>query len=401
MSETQAKWFTEQELIELSKEQENAFIEKTESLDTHKIARTICAFSNNLSHQQKPSVIFIGIKDSGQYTNLTVTDEMQLKISHIRGNGNLQPLPVINIQILRIKKYEILAVQVQPAMNPPMRYNGTCWVRIGSSVQKASEQEEKILIEKRQAGSLPADMIGISNAEIDIDLNMEFFKTQYLPSAVSAEVFSANNRDIKIQMRSLRLLNHQQKPTMTAILILGKNPRHWFPGAYIQFIRFEGQMLTDPIKNQLEISGALQDQIIKIEEVLKANISISLSLSNKLHIPSPDYPITALRQLIRNAVIHRDYKSNTPIRVHWFNDRIEIQSPGGLYGELNTQNFGKEGFTSYRNPSIAEALKNLNYIERFGFGIPQSKKALKDNGNPELELKAENSVVLAVIRRQP
>ena len=399
MSETQTEWFTEQELIELSKKQENAFIEKTESLNIQKIARTICAFSNNLSHQKSPSVIFIGIKDNGKYTHLTVTDEMQLQVSNIRGNGNLQPLPTINIQILRIKQYEILVVQVQPAMNPPMRYNSTCWVRIGSSVQKASEQEEKILIEKRQAGNLPIDMIGIANAEIDVDLNMEFFKTQYLPSAVSPEVLSANNREIKIQMRSLRLLNHQLKPTMTAILILGKTPKHWFPGAYIQFIRFEGQMLTDPIKNQLEISGTLQDQINQIEEILKLNISTSLSLSNTLHIQSPDYPITALRQLVRNAVIHRDYKSNTPIRIYWFNDRIEIQSPGGLYGELNTKNFGTEGLTSYRNPSIAEALKNLNFIERFGFGIPQSKKALKENGNPELELKAENSAVVAVIRR--
>ena len=132
---------------------------------------------------------------------------------------------------------------------------------------------------------------------------------------------------------------------------------------------------------------------------MQAHISIPLTLGDKQHIKSPDYPIEALRQLVRNAVIHRDYKSNTPIRIHWFNDRIEIQSPGGPYEELNINNFGKEELTSYRNPSIAETLKNLGFIERFGFGIPQSRKALKDNGNPELKLKAETSTVLAIVRK--
>ena len=399
MSDNQPIWLSDQELIKLSKEKENEFIEKTESLNIKKMAKTVCAFSNDLSHREKPSVIFIGITDDGQYIHLSETDEIQLKISNIRNNGNLHPFPVIRIQELSIEKYKILAIQIQPAKNPPMRYNNDCWVRIGSSVRTASEEEERILTEKRQSSHLPEDMKGISSAEIEIDLNMEFFKKQYLPFAISNEVFSANDRDIKTQMRSLRLLDHQLKPTITALLLLGKNPRQWIPGAYIQFIRFEGQTLTDTIKNQKEISGTLQDQIIKVEEILEVNISTSLVLSNKQNIQSPDYPMTALSQLTRNAIIHRNYKSNTPIKIYWFNDRIEIQSPGGPYGELNINNFGTEGITSYRNPSIAEALKNLNFIERFGFGIPQSKKALKENGNPELELKAESSTVLAVLRK--
>ena len=399
MNTHQITWLDEAELIKLSKEQENEFIEKTRSIDIKKIAKTICAFSNDLSNRRKVAVMFIGITDDGKYTHHSFTDTMQLQVTNIKHSGSLQPLPVILVQILPIDQYEILAIQVQPSKNPPMRYNNRCWIRIGPSVQLASEQEEKNLLEKRQAGNLPEDMKGVFNATIEDDLNMDFFKTQYLPFAVSNEVFSANNREIKTQMRSLRLLDYEFKPTMTAILLLGKHPRHWFPGAYIQFIRFDGRTLTDPIKNQLEISGVLQDQIPQIEKVFKANISTSLELSNKQNIQSPDYPMEALKQLIRNAVIHRDYTSHTPIKVHWFNDRIEIQSPGGPYGELNTSNFGREGLTSYRNPSIAEALKNLNFVERFGFGIPQSKKALEENGNPALELQAELSTVLAVIRK--
>lgn len=400
MSNSQTKWLTKQELIDLLKKPEDDSIEKCESpKNKNKIAKAICAFSNNLSHQQKPSVIFIGITDKGQCSNLSITDEMLRNITSIRGDGNLQPFPIIKVEKQSVEECEIIVVQVQPSKNPPMRYKNCCWVRIGPSVRMASEGEEKILTEKRQAGNLPEDMKGLSDTDIEIDLNVDFFKKQYLPSAVSSEIFSANNRDLKTQMRSLRLLDHHFKPTMTAILILGKHPRQWFPEAYIQFIRFDGQKLTDPIKNQLAISGTLQDQIMQIEEILKINISTSLALSSKQNIQLPDYPMTALSQLVRNAIIHRDYKSNTPIKIYWFNDRIEIQNPGGPYGELNVNNFGTEGLTAYRNPSIAEALKYLGYIEKFGFGIPQSRKALEKNGNPELILKAEISTVLTIIRK--
>jgi len=241
-------------------------------------------------------------------------------------------------------------------------------------------------------------MKGLKDADWETELNMEYFKSQYLPSAVSSEVLAVNNREIKAQMRSLRLLDHHFNPTVMALLIMGKNPRNWLPGAYIQFVRFEGKTLTDSVKDQKEISGTLPEQIQKIEDVLKANISISLKLSDKQHIKSPDYPISALQQIIRNAIIHRNYESHTPVRVHWFNDRIEIQSPGGPFGELSVDNFG-QGLTSYRNPTIAEALKNLNFIERFGYGIPQARKELKENGNPELKFEVETSVILAVVKK--
>ena len=294
---------------------------------------------------------------------------------------------------------ELIVVEVKPSKNPPMRYKGCCWIRVGPSTRRASEEEENHLMEKRQASNLPEDMKGVLDTQLNTDLNMEYFKSQYLPSSVSREVFLENNRDTKTQMRTLRLLDHHWTPTMTAILIMGSHPRNWFPGAYIQFIRFDGKELTDPIKDQKEVSGTLPDQIIRVEDILKAHIATALKLSNKKkHIELPDYPITALRQVVRNAIIHRDYKSHTPVRIHWFDDRIEIQSPGGPYGELNVENFGEEGRTAYRNPTIAEAFKNLGFVERFGFGLPQARKALKENGNPELELKAKESIVLAVVK---
>ncbi len=397
MNNNHIKWLTESELQSLLPKPENEHIERCESAkNTDKIAKAICAFSNNLSDAKKPSVIFIGLKDNGEYSNLPITNELQRNIASIRDDGRLQPFPIINIKTLFNK---VIIVQVQASHNPPVRYKNQCWVRIGPSVRLASEEEERRLIEKRQASYLPYDMSGLPDASTKADIDITYFKNHYLPSAVSKDIIVANNRNIETQMRSLRLLDYKYRPTVTAILLMGTQPRNWFPGAYIQFVRFEGHQLTDPVRHQKEISGTLPEQVTNIENLFRINIPISLKLSDNKHIEQPDYPLSALQQLIRNAIIHRDYKSNNPVRVYWFNDRIEIQSPGGPFGELNIDNFGTEGLTAYRNPTIAETFKNLNFIERFGYGIPYSKKALKENGNPDLQLQASTSTVLAIIKK--
>ena len=408
MKNPQAKPLQDEDLKALLKAGESEHVEFTAgidrdqkvTIDRDKIAKNISAFSNDLANTGKIGVIFIGIKDNGECAGLSVTDKIQKDIASFSRQENLYPFPSINVQKWIYKSDEVIVVQVHPLKYPPMRYKGRCYVRVGPSVRIATEEDEKRLLEKRKASLLPEDMQGVTHADISEDLDLSYFKEQYLPAVVSKEILSANKRDKKIQMRSLGLLDHQNQPTMTALLIMGINPRNWFPGAYIQFVRFDGKELTDPVRDQKEVSGTLPDQIRRIEEILQSHISFALSLSDTKHIESPDYPWTALSQLVRNALMHRDYKSYNPVRVHWFSDRVEIQSPGGPYGVLNKDNFGTEGLTAYRNPNIATALKNLGFVERFGFGLPQARKALKDNGNPALQLKALDSSILAVVTKK-
>jgi ATP-dependent DNA helicase RecG len=81
-----------------------------------------------------------------------------------------------------------------------------------------------------------------------------------------------------------------------------------------------------------------------------------------------------------------------------FNDRIEIQNPGGPFGQVNRQNFGQPGITNYRNPHLAEAMKNLGYVQRFGIGIQLARQQLQKNGNPPLEFLVEDGYVLVMLR---
>ena len=134
---------------------------------------------------------------------------------------------------------------------------------------------------------------------------------------------------------------------------------------------------------------------------MTANIRVSTDItSSSREVRQPDYPIAALQQLTRNAVMHRNYESsNAPTRITWFNDRLEIQNPGGPFGQVTIENFGQPGITDYRNPTIAEVMRNLDFVQRFGVGISIARQELLDNGNPELELTAETNHVLAIVRK--
>jgi ATP-dependent DNA helicase RecG len=114
---------------------------------------------------------------------------------------------------------------------------------------------------------------------------------------------------------------------------------------------------------------------------------------------TPDYPLQALQELTRNAVIHRTYEAtNAPVRLTWFDDRVEITNPGGPFGHVSAPNFGNPGVTDYRNPGLAAAAKELGFVQRFGSGIPRARAALRQNGNPPPEFQPTPEFVNVTIR---
>jgi ATP-dependent DNA helicase RecG len=93
--------------------------------------------------------------------------------------------------------------------------------------------------------------------------------------------------------------------------------------------------------------------------------------------------------------------TNAPARVYWFDDRIEISNPDGPFGVVTRENFGRPGITDYRNPNLADAMRVMGFVQRFGIGIQTARMELKRNGNPDLEFLIEPMNVLATVRRRP
>jgi ATP-dependent DNA helicase RecG len=116
-------------------------------------------------------------------------------------------------------------------------------------------------------------------------------------------------------------------------------------------------------------------------------------------ITTLDYPHAAFQQLLYNAVMHRSYEgTNAPVRIYWFNDRVEINSTGGPFGAVTPENFGSPGITDYRNPNIAEMFKTLGFVQRYGIGIQTAQVEMKRNGNPPIDFISNQSVVICILR---
>lgn len=320
----------------------------------------------------------------------------------MRSDGNIQPFPIMTVQKKLLDGCEVAVLEVQPAYNPPVRFNGRVWIRVGPRRATATADEERRLTEKRRVGDVSFDQQAMRGASLD-DLDTDLFQRDYLPAAVSPEVLAENQRTLGQQLSSLRFLTRDGIPNAAAILTLGRDPRQWVPGAYVQFVRLDGTELTDAIRNQREISGPLPEAMRELDELLDVNISVSSDIiSGATEIRRPDYPIVALQQLSRNAMLHRTYEgTNAPSRIYWFLDRIEIHSPGGPYGQVNEGNFGRPGVTDYRNPLLAEAMKTLGFVQRFGVGIQLARKELSKNGNPDVEFLVEPTAIVATVRRRP
>lgn len=397
---------TDAELVVLMADIESDRVERKAAMErdgkvSARVYEAICAFANDMPDHKKPGVVFVGANDDGSCANLPITDQMLQNLGDTRSNGNIVPFPTLNVQKRTINGCELAVVEVQPSYTPPVRYNGRVWIRVGPRRATATGEEERRLAEKRRAGDLPFDYQPVFGASMD-DLDMTLFIRVYVTSAVAADVLEENDRSPEQQLASLHFLTKDGLPNNGAILVLGKDPREWLPGAYIQFLKIAGTELADPVTNQKEISGPLPDMLRQLVEVLEANISVASDTSGITEQQTADYPIVALRELAFNAVLHRSYETaSAPIRIYWYSDRVEIHSPGGPYDRVTVENFGQPGPTAYRNQLLAQAMKDLRFVQRFGRGIALARRYLQLNGNPELEFKVNENWVVAIVKRLP
>jgi ATP-dependent DNA helicase RecG len=393
----------EQALRALIASHEADRVEFTQSAkDGDKLAEAVCAFANDLPGHAKPGHLVIGVDDRGRYAGLRVSDELLRNLGGLRDDGNIQPLPSITVEKIVTAEGEVAVVTVQPSMLPPVRYKGRVCIRNGPRRGYATEHDERRLIERRVSQARTFDAQPCLGATVN-DLALPLFLNEYRPQALAPEVIEENHRPLEQQLASLRFFDQKNAcPTHAGVLLFGLDVRRWLPGAYIQFLRLDGDSLDAPVLNERELQGDLLTVLRELDALTDAELR---------QFPVPDehsalrertveaYPRVAVRELLMNAVLHRDYGSTSPLRMTWMNDRIEIQSPGGLYGEASVQNFPQQ--TAYRNPVLAESLKALGYVNRYGRGVLRSQQALAQNGSPPAEFQFDAGFVLAIVRRRP
>ena len=279
-------------------------------------------------------------------------------------------------------------------------YRGRVFVRIGPRRDIASEAEERILTERRTAYMATFDATPCLGASLD-DLELDYIKASYLPAVVDAEILGQDKRDIKEQLASVRLYDRTHDcPTYGAIVLFGKNPRYYMPGDYVQYVRFAGKEKGGEVLNEKRFQGPLYHMLPALESFVRDAIVTQRPVAASLFREKTviNYPNNALRELMMNACMHRDYQSNMPIRLYQFDDHIEIMNAGGLYGEARPENFPM--VNDYRNPIVAEAMKEMKYVNMFNQGVKRVQDMLRENGNQEAAFDVSKLTVFCVEVRE-
>jgi len=214
-------------------------------------------------------------------------------------------------------------------------------------------------------------------SDIDEKEVKNFLKNRAIKLKVNIPKISVREFLIKT-LKTIKEKDGELKPTNTAILFFGKNPQDYIPQSEIRIARFKGTMRIEFIDSK-EIIGPIYEMLDEVESFFKRNTRLANKIVEFKRVDIPEYPFEAIREAVVNAIAHRDYtRRGAPIKISIFDDRVEVDNPGGLLPGLNIRNL--EGVHETRNDKICSIFHETKDMERYGTGIIKMKNLMKEHG---------------------
>lgn len=341
---------------------------KSSTANLDRIAEIVCSFAN-----ARGGTILIGVSDDKQVTGIEIGRQTIERITDIIVD-NSDPKIYPEILSSKIGGKQVITIKVKESHDKPHLYLGRAFIRVGKNTKPMSRNEYERLLIKRSKTDIQYDKEACAGAKLsDIDWQkVKWFKTIY--KDITGKAISSI--DAKL-LESLGCIK-DGKVLNSGVLLFGKQPEKFIPQNYITIARYPGESVGDKYLDIKDYYGNLFELIDKADEYIKEHIQIASHLIPG-QIPRediPEYPMYAIRELIVNAVAHRDYFiSGSRIIIKMFKGRIEYSSPGGLPEGITSKNMINK--QSSRNPTLVKALNRVKYIEAIGDGINRIFDAVK------------------------
>ncbi|HII54229.1 ATP-dependent DNA helicase [Candidatus Micrarchaeota archaeon CG08_land_8_20_14_0_20_49_17] len=335
-------------------------LKESESLElkksTSELKEAIISICAMLNKHGQGEVIF-GIEDDGKAAGqdigkMTVPDISKSIQDHI------EPEIFPNIQEERIDGKPCIRVKVSGNQMPYFAY-GRAYTRVGDKNPVLSGKELRELIIRESKDALHWDdkpCPGAMSNDIDSGKLGVFLEKANL---------ELESRDLALHNMGL-ILSPSGALTNAAILLFGRSPQKFFHNAKLRCAVFTG---SATILDKKDFEGDLFTLIEDAQAYVLKNIHVGERLEGLARVDVPEIDRSALREAIINAFCHRDYHNPDSVHVAIFNDRVEISSPGLLYGGLTIERIIKEGVSERRNELIVSMLQRIHYAEAWGRGI--------------------------------
>ena len=326
------------ELLDIVSAGETSKVQFKETLP-HKdsMAAEMIAMSNTFG-----GMILIGIVDkTGEIKGLSSEQikDISPRIGDIATNNINDPI-YINTEVVSIENggtRRILMVHVPEGTNKPYKdNNGTIWVKQGSDKRKVTNNAE-ILRLFQKGGSLTADEMEVFESSIE-DIDEKQFEGHFLKEF--GKSISERGLTYEQALRAKKVLKNDHL-TLAGLLFFGKDPQFFKPNFTIKAVSFFGNSIggTEYRSKPQDLTGTLPELYVKGISFLQSNLKYIQKEGSGFNSPgSLEVSPIALEELLQNALIHRDYFKNAPVRLLIFDDRIEIISPGTLPNSLTVEN---------------------------------------------------------------
>ena len=373
---------------------ESETVEFKKSLSESKeIIKTISAFANT-----KGGRIIVGVSNYGKVLGVEIgKDTVERLANQITQNTDPKVHPRITVE--KIDEKQIIIIKVKESSDHLVLAFGRPYKRIGKSTLRMSKDEYEILILEKHKDKLYFDSQICKEATLK-DIDKEKIRW-FLKKAKAERNLNINSSALPSEaLKRLNLLI-DNKPTNTAILMFGKNPQRFFIQSEIRCARFKGIKAVKPFIDMKVIDGSIYEQIDQTEKFILFNIKKAAWIEpGKIERQEKwEYPPDAIREAIINAIAHRDYYSSANVHISIFDDRIEIWNPGKLPPPLTPKDLKEEHKSIPVNPSLANLLFLIKYIERWGTGTNDIIKWCREEDLPEPIFKEVTGGFAVVLRK--
>ena len=376
--------------IQLKKTESNYIEVKSARNGCPKIFDTLSSFSN----QQNGGTIIFGVDENEDYNVCGVYDAADLQKKIMEQSLQMEPVvrPLCTVAVVDGKTVVSAEIQEMDNFQKPCFYKGAGRLR-GSYVRVADGDR---LMTEYEVYSYEAfkqdihDELRTNDRAEMTDINTDEYQLYLL------ELKKNKPHLAKLEEKEINRLQGfvvDNKPTVAALMLFSVYPQAYFPQLCITAVSVPGKEMSvtgsvgerfiDNKRIEGSITQMLNDALIFVRKNMKVKTIIDAETG--MRNDRTEYPVIAVRELVLNALIHRDYSIHTesaPITITMYSDRMEIENPGGLYGRMTLDSLGFVSADT-RNPYIAGALEIMGETENRYSGIPTIRSAMKNAGLPQ------------------
>ncbi len=329
-------------------------------------------------------IILLGLDENKNFEVMGAKDthRLQEEISHVAAS-QMEPALRPEFSVFDVDGKTIVALEISEvsAERKPCYYKTAglqkgSYIRVGNTNRQMSDYEIFGYVSARSQPTFDEESVKDATME-DLDLlKVEKYLSRLRGMRTQATYLDQPREELLTQLRIVRDMDGVKRPTLAGLLMFGKHPQRFESQLVVTFLQFYGTAETEKtprgerfLDNQ-KFEGNIPEMIEMATNHVLASIRKSSLIEGLYRRDIPEYPEEVVREAVVNAVAHRDYSHfvrGSYIQIRLFADRLEIQSPGGLYGNVTEDTLEEEQST--RNRLLMRLMEDVHLVENRGSGV--------------------------------